>query len=68
MKKRNLLVNLLALGLLFGCNVTTSSSSSSSSNQTPTSVVSSTSQTTSVNEVEKEHDVVFTNSKNITLS
>lgn len=68
MKKRNLLVNLLALGLLFGCNVTTSSSSSSSSNQTPTSVVSSTSQTTSVSEVEKEHDVVFTNSKNITLS
>lgn len=68
MKKRNLLVNLLALGLLFGCNVTTSSSSSSSSNQTPTSVVSSTSQTTSVSEVEKEHDVVFTNSENITLS
>lgn len=68
MKKRNLLVNLLALGLLFGCNVTTSSSSSSSSNQTPTSVVSSTSQTASVSEVEKEHDVVFTNSKNITLS
>ena len=68
MKKRNLLVNLLALGLLFGCNVTTSSSSSSSSNQTPTSVVSSTSQTASVSEVEKEHDVVFTNSENITLS